>query len=552
MSLAFCSSALGATSIESFTASPSSTVASGHPDWSVSFSLASSASSQAAKEVTYNAPEGAGLVPASVPQCTNEEFALTECHADSQVGLVTVRARYEGKSEYVLGTAPVFDLEPSGTFGRLAFTIPILNAPVVAALSLREASDYGLRLALEELPQPAPIAGMNLILWGVPANPFNNPARFPMGSSGHPAGCPELEDASCTTGTTSAAPEIPFTLSPTTCGVYLAATLDVKTYQDPATITEAKAEYPQMVDCRQLAFNPSLYAAPTTTDAYSPTGLDLGFTDPQQLSPTVPGPSELSGVLLSLPEQMSINPKLEEPVTCSETQAALGSEEPATCPEEAELGTARVEVANVAVPLVGGIYYLGVVESEEEVLLLLNVRGGGVELKLPMSLGEDPKTGQLTLALVQPQLPISDYTLHFFGGGGALLRTPLDCGTYPISANFVPWDESLGTQTFDTVLHHRKRAGRYRLPGTCEECQRQAQSGIRTCRRQRADQSHGRHHRRRRGGNPRTGSPARLERSRPTCEQADRQRRWHLHRDDHILHKSWDVNDHRHRPLYQP
>lgn len=89
-----------------------------------SFSLASSESSETAKTVTYNPPGGLGLLPASAPLCTLPEFALTECPFDSQVGLVTVRARYEGDSEFLLGTAPVFDLEPAGKYGRLALHAP--------------------------------------------------------------------------------------------------------------------------------------------------------------------------------------------------------------------------------------------------------------------------------------------------------------------------------------------------------------------------------------------------------------------------------------------
>ena len=447
LSLGLPSSALGATSIESFEATPSSTQAGGHSDWSVSFSLASSESAGTAHDITYNAPQGAGLLPSNEPLCSGTEFARTECAPDSQVGIVTIRARYEGNPEYVLGTAPVFDLEPSGKFGQLAFTIPTLNVPVVATLSLREASDYGLRLALKNLPEITATSAMKLTLWGVPAGPSNNTARFPRGSADSPPGCPASEEASCNSPNVSSAPEAPFTLNPTTCiGSLLKAELDVQTYQDPSAITRA-ANYPESTGCDQLGFNPSLYATLTTSKAYSPTGLEVELAVPQQQSPTIPGPSELYGVLVRLPKGMDINPELpEESVACSEAEAALESEEPATCPAEAELGSARVELADLPQPLVGGIY-LAAFGSVEEPLLLLIAKAGGVELKLPIRLGEEAESGRLLLELAQPQLPISDYHLDFSGGPTKLFRTPLYCGEYPIAATFIPWDQTLGAQT---------------------------------------------------------------------------------------------------------
>ncbi len=450
--LVFSSSALGSTSIESFSAEPSySSVAGGHPDWNVSFSLDSSTSAETAKEVAYDAPEGAGLYPSSRPRCSSTEFAMTECAPESQIGTVTVRARYEGKSEFVLGTTPVFDLEPSGRFGQLAFTIPILDVPVIAALSLPEETEYGLRLALENLPQMAPTAGINLTLWGVPAQSANNAARFPQGSPGSPPGCPASEDANCNTPTSSGAPELPFTLNPTICEIPLTAELEVRTYQDPGATTVAYAPYgppgdrPEMFDCRQLSFNPSFYAKTTTNAAYSPTGLQLDFTDPQELSPTIPSPSELYGVLAGLPEGMSINPRAPgEHVHCSESQAELESEEPAACPPESELGNAELDLNDVPEPLAGEIYLGNPIPGLEQRLFLI-AKGGGVELKEPIALSEI-ETGQLALELTLPQLPISAINVQLFEGRAALLRTPLDCENYPVTTAFLPWDITLGLQ----------------------------------------------------------------------------------------------------------
>lgn len=189
--LANTSAAHASAAIESFTATPSTTQAGGHPDLSIAFSLDASPSAAIAKDVTYDAPAGVGLEPLAVPQCSAGEMALSECPIDSQIGLITVRSRYEGQAEFLLGTAPVFALQsPSGEFGALGFTIPTLDAEGVAGLSLRGASDYGQRLELSKLPQGAPITKVELTLWGVPSEAGHDAERFPNGSPGNPPRMP--------------------------------------------------------------------------------------------------------------------------------------------------------------------------------------------------------------------------------------------------------------------------------------------------------------------------------------------------------------------------
>ena len=307
-------------------------------------------------------------------------------------------------------------------------------------------------MTLGELPQTAPIASTALTLWGVPAEPSHDAARFPTGSPGEPPGCAGLENAGCITPRSSGAPDTPFILNPTTCGEPLSSTLEVQTYQDPEATSQAETAYPASTGCDQLGFNPSLYATPTTDVAYSPSGLEIDLSDPQQLSPSVPSQSELRSVVLRLPEGMSINPQLPEKLAaCSDSEAALGSEEAAACPEEALLGTAKLQLVGVAEPLEGEIY-LGESGSKEEARLLLIAEGSGVELKLPIGLSEEAENGQLKLAFEQPQIPISATNLMLFGGRASLLRTPLYCGTYSITSAFTPWDPVIGTQTSTQYL----------------------------------------------------------------------------------------------------
>ena len=88
--------------------------AGGHPDLSTSFTLGSPGEPEAARNVIFRAPEGIFGNPNAVTECTSADFALDRCPSDSQVGVITVNANYEGEPNYLLGTAPIFIVEPVG------------------------------------------------------------------------------------------------------------------------------------------------------------------------------------------------------------------------------------------------------------------------------------------------------------------------------------------------------------------------------------------------------------------------------------------------------
>ena len=80
----------------------------------------------------------------------------------------------------------------------------------------------------------------------------------------------------------------------------------------PQASSQAETSYPEATGCNQLSFNPSLYVEPTSTVAYSPSGLRLNLDDPQQMGPTIPTPSGLRKVFVILPKGMDISPVLPE------------------------------------------------------------------------------------------------------------------------------------------------------------------------------------------------------------------------------------------------
>ncbi len=86
---------------------------------------------EAAQNVIFNAPEGVFGNPNAITQCTSSDFALDQCPSSSQAGLITVHANYEGNPTYLLGTAPIYDLEPGPDQTALfAFIVPTLDIPI--------------------------------------------------------------------------------------------------------------------------------------------------------------------------------------------------------------------------------------------------------------------------------------------------------------------------------------------------------------------------------------------------------------------------------------
>ena len=129
----------------------SSPHAGGHPDLSTSFTLSSPGAPEAARNITFKAPEGIFGNPNAVTQCTSASFAFDRCPSNSQIGVITVYANYVGNPDFLLGTAPIFIREPVGEdTGLLAFIVPTLNIPIDIPVTVRTESDYGLTFTVCE------------------------------------------------------------------------------------------------------------------------------------------------------------------------------------------------------------------------------------------------------------------------------------------------------------------------------------------------------------------------------------------------------------------
>ena len=203
-----------------------------------------------------------------------------------------------------------------------------------------------------------------------------------------------------------------------------------------------------MTGCDQLSFNPSLYAQPTTTETDTASGIDVNLSVPQQLSPTIPSPTELRGATVTLPPGFSINPNAADGKTaCADAEARFGTEEEAHCPEFSKVGSLEIESSALPGPLPGFVY-LGQPLPGNRYRIFLVADGFATHIKLAGTVTADPVTGQLAITFKElPQSPLTAFNMHFFGSERGLLATPTQCGTYPVTTTFTPWDETIGTQT---------------------------------------------------------------------------------------------------------
>ncbi len=459
------------TPIKEYTAIPSDTQAGGHPNIEVHFTVEnrvlqhseSACNCEDAKNADLHFPPGFIGNPHATPQCTVAQFSADECPIDSQVGIANVLAT----NGIGFDTAVYNIVPPPEDAGLLAFKIFLFDTPQFTVLGARTGSDYGLDSNTTSIFHGIfPLEGIQEVLWGVPADSSHDRLRVDPHNFGGPAFIGSLCNSKGELATDepesvaefcignfqgfvpihSNALNTPFLQNPTTCDKPLSSTLEVLSYD--GGLTTASDGWPQGTGCDQLSFNPSLYAQPTTATTDSPSGIDINLTVPQQLSPTVPSPTELRRATITLPEGFSINSNAADGKTaCQDAEANFGTTFAASCPELAKIGSLTIDSSALPGPLPGFVY-LGQPLPGNRYRIFLVADGFGTHIKLAGIVTPDPTTGRVSVTFDElPQSPLTAFDMHIFGSERGLLATPTQCGTYAVTSTFEPWDDSLGAQS---------------------------------------------------------------------------------------------------------
>jgi hypothetical protein len=452
--------ARAALTIEDFDTTSSTSEAGGHPDLRTHIKLGTEGASEVAKNITFDAPRGLFGNPGILTQCTALDFALQQCAPNAQVGLVVIRADYNGEANKLLGTAPIYSLEAgSEEAARFAFYVPILNLSIAMPVTVRT-DDYGLRFTVSGITQEVPLTEANITLWGFPAASGDDPGahdfqRFTKGSPGDPAGCVgesweaepncpffyNLNHGAFLVG--AGIPNRPFIGNPSVCGQSTATRLSVETYQRPGVLLHADDSYGETVNCQRQVFQPVAQAQLTTGEADSASGFSLHFTVPQAKTAGA-SPSSLRAAILALPEGVSINPDAADGQTaCPDADGEFGSDARAHCPDSAKVGTVTLKSGSLPGDVNGSIY-LGEPQPGNQYRVFIIAEGFGIKAKLIGKLLPNPSTGQLTVSFEElPQLPLEEFEMHLFASDRGILATPNLCTIYTVQSDLFPWNPTI-------------------------------------------------------------------------------------------------------------
>lgn len=369
-----------------------------------------------------------GLVgdPLAVPRCNPGLFQaqVVSCPSESQVGEGFLYTYDEPTGTTISRPLKVFNLHPPADEpARLGIAIDTtsigqFNPAVHVVIGLRNAEDHGLLTRSFGIPYAYYTVGLELTLWGVPAD--------------HGTG----------------APRRPFMQNPTTCEGTPVTTLKVDSYQEPGRYRTYTAVAPTPTGCEDVPFEPSISVRPATTAADTPSGYAVEIEVPQNDDPDRLASAHLDRTVIALPEGVAVSPSAADGLgACAPHQIALDTDAPPTCPDASKIGTVEIETPVLEEPLRGSVFLATQTDNPFRSLLAiyLYVKGPGVVLKLPGRVDPDPRTGRLVSTFDDnPQLPFSRLIVTFTDGPRAPLVNPPTCGTYTATAALTPYSAYRG------------------------------------------------------------------------------------------------------------
>jgi hypothetical protein len=385
------------------------------------------ASDDAVKDIKIDLPEGFVGNPAATPRCDRADFqaGAAGCPVDTQVGVGDAQVGTFGSTSDQI--APLYNLKPpKGYVADFAFVV--LQVPVHILIRVRSESDYGLEAIIPDVSSSVELLGSTVTLWGVPADPSHDAQRYQRGSAFF-------------TGEASGAPAKPFLSMPTSCpGTPLRSTALATSWSTPETVATRDDEAPALTGCDGLRFEPSVSVQPETTQADAPSGYAVTVHVPQTDDPGRLATPTLRKAVVALPDGVSLSPAVAGGlVACTDEQGAVGRAGDVTCPAASRIGTVTIDTPVLPGPLEGAIS-VGTQEPGDPFRIFLSASGYGVQVKLRGSIAADPSTGRLVTTFDDaPQLPFSDLTLRFKGGGRAPLANPTTCGVKTTTSALTSW-----------------------------------------------------------------------------------------------------------------
>ena len=431
------------------------------------------------RNVTVEAPPGLIGNPTVTPRCTLAEFLGNnpaapkfECSDSTQIGIAYTEITFSGGP--VTLRSPIYNLQPQpgqpALFGFYAAIVPVLAVPTI-----RSESDYGINFNVVNIDQLAFVTGNRFVLWGSPASPahdlergYRNGGLFGKDKCSDGRQLNFIEEfLGLKLNCPSAAPQRAFLTNPTDClhGPF-EVPLEVQSWigtSDRETITTHDDEGAPLgvTRCDRVPFEADIDSRPSTKNASNPSGLDFEMQIPDTglLNPEGRAQSLLKKAVVTLPDGYTLNPSAGEGLGyCTETQyeaETVGTQLGQGCPNSSKLGTVTIDspLLESGEAAEGSLYIAqpknpsgagqeNPFDSLVALYMVARVPQRGVIVKSAGKVDLDPSTGQITTTFDDlPQLPFSDFKLHFREGGRAPLVTPQSCGEKTTKALLYPYSD---------------------------------------------------------------------------------------------------------------
>jgi hypothetical protein len=395
------------------------------------------------KDQLFSLPAGMIGNPTAAARCTAQQFnsdgegstaahSFNSCPDGSVVGMIHVSLERVSAA-----VQPVYNLvPPKGMPAQLGFRVGPL--PFYINTKVRTGGDYGITAYVHNTTQLQRVIGAKLTLWGVPAATNHSPLRGSCLGENFGVG---YSLGSCPAGVAAK----PFLRLPTSCSAPMGYGMSFDTWTNPGSFLHATSTEPAPANCARLDFSPTISAVPDITVADSPSGLRFNLHLPQNDDPNLLAEADLRDAVVRLPEGITVNPASANGLAgCSPAQVELNGPEPARCPNASKIGSVEIHTPLLDHPIEGGVYVATPDDNPFNSLLAVYIAvhdpRSGVVVKLAGHVVADPRTGQLTATFDEnPQLPFEDFTVDFFDGPRAALRTPRTCGTYATTTDLKPY-----------------------------------------------------------------------------------------------------------------
>jgi hypothetical protein len=410
------------------------------------------------KSVRVDIPAGLTPNPRALRTCTDAQLAAQACPADTQVGVERIRVRGDvaliGRQTLDV-RVPLYNMTRSpDQVARFAFNPAQAPGSQLLAGDLRpvdiiggvRSDDLGLYFTIPRVPQNPALVRTRLIFWGVPGDPMHDAERT-QATTTIPAlaSIPVLGDVIAgliapTGGNQPSSDRTTAFLSmPTSCAGRKTSRVALSSYAGE-TRTDSYTTPVGVEDCGGVPFAPSIAMGPEQVTRDSPSGLDVGLRVPQSQARTDRATSHVKDVSFVLPPGTTISPSVANGLeTCSDAQFAKGTTDQIRCPAASRVGSVSITTPLLDRPLTGDVH-LGDPVPGDRYRLFINADGPGFSVRLTGSVRTDPATGQLTTVVENaPQLPFSDFDLHFDDGPRAVLATPQTCEDATSTASLAPW-----------------------------------------------------------------------------------------------------------------